>query len=140
MLVICLTHVAGTHSNPLGVSAAPQRAPKAVRSANVIAISRSGAVAWDLRNANPGVPLRDVNFGSVVAVRRRATRAAPRGPLHMGGRRSFFYYTDVRSILMVLRLHFKGTLGIGSFPARRSRCFGRHQNVVHRMSFKGTPT
>ena len=73
--------IVGTHSNPLGASKTLQLPAKAKRSANVIAISRSGAVAWDLRNANPDVALRDVNFGTVVAVPKMDTVAV----LHSGG-------------------------------------------------------
>ena len=60
--------IVGTHSNPSGSSTTLLLPPKATRSANVVAVSRSGVVAWDLRTANPTVALCDVNFGTVVGV------------------------------------------------------------------------
>ena len=49
-------------------------------------------------------------LGTVVAC---STRAAPRGSLHAGRSTvegvADIFYTDVRSILMILWMHFKGT-------------------------------
>ena len=63
---------------------------------------------WDMY---VGAPWWSLHAGRsmVVALRGRFTRAVPWGSLSRGGRRSFFY-TDVRSILMVFMAGFKGRL------------------------------
>jgi hypothetical protein len=58
----------GTHSNPFGSSSNAQQHTKAVRSGNVIALTSTGAVAWTLRESNPTMQLRDINFGTVVTI------------------------------------------------------------------------